>query len=38
MKEQLRELSEQQHCNVDKLVGLVKENQDIIDMMKVLCE
>ncbi|KAL3781989.1 hypothetical protein HJC23_013817 [Cyclotella cryptica] len=31
---ELQEIADQQHCNVDKLVELVKENQDIIDAMK----
>jgi hypothetical protein len=33
--EELQNIADEQGTNVEKLVGLVKENQEILDMMKV---
>ena len=38
VEEELREIAAEQHVNVDKLVDLVKENEQIISQMKVSCD
>lgn len=35
VEEDLKVIADRQHYNVDKLVDLVKENQKILDQMKV---
>lgn len=35
VEEELKNIADRQHYNVDKLVDLVKENQEILDQMKV---